>query len=183
MTWHEKLQRKVKARVPLSLMDVPSFLLRRYVGYERRAGESARAALLRVAHRLSDDPEWYEIRMRMKNPAVSTRQQRFMCAEYGRLKHGRRSRSGIKKAAAKEFCMRRKKNPHLTSGKWKFVGMFAKADIASVRRILKIHGIKNKVTKDHVKGEQGMRELYVERAAWRTAYEAITRLFEIGRAA
>lgn len=268
MNWHEKLQRKVKAKLPLSLMDVPSVLLRRYVHVERQSGESARAALLRVARRLADDPEWYEARMKMLNPAVSRRQQKFMCAEYGRLKRGRRSRSGIKQAAAKEFCMRRKNphdrwyvfstmrrtghglikqfgikqfpfgdpkrarglmdvrgpfaskadaitakakakaqekkwqrsktyqqrkkqygledytvNPHLRSGKWQFLGMFAKADVKSVKRILKIHGIKVKVTKDHVKGEKGMREVYVERAAWRTAYEAITRLFETGRAA
>jgi len=179
MTWHEKLQRKVKARLPLSLMDVPSVLLRRYVHREWRPGDSAREALLRVAHHLADDMKYYE----MKNPAVSRRQQRFMCAEYGRLRSGRRSRSGIGRTAAKEFCMRRKKNPHLTSGRWRFVGMFAKADTPSVKRMLKIHGIKNRVTKDRYKGEKGMRELYVERAAWQVAYAAITRLFEVGRAA
>lgn len=191
MTWHEKLKRKVKARVPLSLMDVPSFLLRRYVGYERRSGESARAALLRVAHRLADDPEWYEMRMRMKNPSSTERQRRFMCAEYGRRKAGEKTKTGMSKRQLRGYCKkpvvardkRRKRNPHLTSGKWRFVGMFAKADIPSVKRILQIHGIKKKVTKDQLKGEKGMRELYVERAAWQTAYAAITRLFEVGRAA
>lgn len=77
--------------------------------------------------------------------------------------------------------MRRKQNPHLTSGKWRFVGMFEKGDIPSVRRILKIHGMKNKVTRDQLKREPGMRELYVERGGYDTAYRAITRLFEGSR--
>jgi len=73
---------------------------------------------------------------------------------------------------------RRKKNPHLRSGRWKFVGMFAKGDISGVKRILKIHGIKCKVTTDHYKQEPGQKELYVEKGAFDTAYRAITRLFE-----
>lgn len=77
----------------------------------------------------------------------------------------------------------RAKNPHLTSGKWRFVGMFAKGDIGSVKRILTIHGIKSKVTKDQLKKASGQRELYVERGAFDTAYRAISRLFETGRAA
>jgi len=77
----------------------------------------------------------------------------------------------------------RAKNPHLTSGKWRFVGMFSKSDVGSVKRILKIHGMKYKVTKDALKGEKGQRELYVERGAFDTAYRAISRLFETGRAA
>jgi len=79
--------------------------------------------------------------------------------------------------------MKRQTNPHLRSGRWEFVGMFAKADIGSVKRILKIHGIKAKVTKDHLKGERGQRELYVERKMFDLAYRAITRLYEVMRAA
>ena len=78
---------------------------------------------------------------------------------------------------------KRAKNPHLTSGKWRFVGMFRKGEIGSVKRILKIHGMKYKVTKDALKGEKGQRELYVERGAFDTAYRAISRLFEAGKAA
>ena len=77
----------------------------------------------------------------------------------------------------------RAKNPHLTSGKWRFVGMFSKRDVGGVKRILRIHGIKSKVTKDALKGEKGQRELYVERGAFDTAYRAISRLFETGKAA
>lgn len=85
--------------------------------------------------------------------------------------------------------MKRKKNPHLTSGKWRFVGLFQKDDISSVKRILRIHGIASKVTKVHrVKKEpvqhvRGLKELYVTRATFDTAYRAITRLFEGGMAA
>ena len=85
--------------------------------------------------------------------------------------------------------MKRKKNPHLTSGKWRFVGLFQKGDISSVKRILRIHGIASKVTKVHqVKKEpvqqvRGLKELYVTRATFDTAYRAITRLFEGGMAA
>ena len=93
--------------------------------------------------------------------------------------------------ASKTYQQRKKKyklddysiNPHLTSGKWRFIGMFEKQDIPSVRRILRIHGMKHKVTRDHLKREPGMRELYVERGGYDTAYRAITRLFEGGRAA
>lgn len=73
---------------------------------------------------------------------------------------------------------KRAKNPHLRSGRWQFVGMFEKRDISGVKRILKIHGIKCKVTTDHYKKEQGQRELYVEKGAFDTAYRAITRLYE-----
>ena len=109
-----------------------------------------------------------------------------MCAEYGRKTRGQRTKTGMSRQQLREFCMartRRKKNPHLTSGKWRFVGMFSKRDVGGVKRILRIHGIKSKVTKDQLKGEKGQRELYVERGAFDTAYRAISRLFETGKAA
>lgn len=81
--------------------------------------------------------------------------------------------------------MKRKKNPHLTSGKWRFVGLFKKGDMPEVKRLLRIHGIAMKVTKVHMKNvkEKGLKELYVTRSTWQTAYAAITRLFEGGMAA
>lgn len=86
-------------------------------------------------------------------------------------------RFGVAHMRGKNPKKRRTKNPHLTSGKWRFLGMFEKRDIKQVKRILRVHGMKTKVTKDHLKGEPGMRELYVERGAFDTAYRAITRLF------
>lgn len=105
-----------------------------------------------------------------------------MCAEYGRKKAGKKTKTGMTKRQLREFCKkpvvsRRKKNPHLT-GKWQFVGMFQKGDIGSVKRMMKIHGIKVKVTADHYKREPGIRELYVGRGQFDVAYRAICRLFE-----
>jgi len=127
----------------------------------------------------------------MKNPSSTARQRRFMCAEYGRKKAGKKTRTRMTKAQLRDYCKKPLKkgsrksspNPHLTSGKWRFVGMFEKEDISAVKRILRIHGIANKVTKDHVKADPGMKELYVTRAAFDTAYRAITRLYEGGKAA
>lgn len=82
------------------------------------------------------------------------------------------------------MARRRQQNPHLTSGKWRFLGMFRKGDVAAVRRIFKIHGIANKVTKDHMKThDRALREVYVTRTTFDTAYRAVTRLFEGGLAA
>lgn len=76
---------------------------------------------------------------------------------------------------------RRKKNPHLKGhGLWRFVGLFQKRNISEVKRILKIHGIKMKVTGNHATKERGMKELYVTKPAFDTAYRAITRLYEGG---
>lgn len=130
-----------------------------------------------------------------RNPSSTERQRRFMCAEYGRKKAGKKTTTGMTKAQLREFCKkplkgsrepigRRKHNPHLTSGKWRFVGMFQKGDVGAVKRILQIHGIAHKVTADHTKHKQpGYKELYVQRETWQTAYAAITRLYEGGIAA
>lgn len=125
----------------------------------------------------------------MKNPSSTERQRRFMCAEYGRKKAGKKTRTGMTKRQLKEFCKKplkgkRGHNPHLTSGKWRFVGMFRKGDVGAVKRILQIHGIAHKVTADHTKRKQpGYKELYVTRDTFDTAYRAITRLYEGGIAA
>jgi len=37
-------------------------------------------------------------------PATSKKQKRFMCAEYGRAKGGKKTRSGISRKAARDFC-------------------------------------------------------------------------------
>lgn len=71
---------------------------------------------------------------------------------------------------------RRRRNPHLTSGKWRFVGYFPKSAIGYVRRLLKIHGIKLKITMDQ-SGEKGYKELYVTRDAFQYAYGFISRYF------
>ena len=121
----------------------------------------------------------------MRNPSSTERQRKFMCADYGRKKAGKTTQTTMSKRQLREYCMKRKKNPHLTSGKWRFVGYFKKGDIKDVTRILRIHGIAMKVTKVHEKNvkEKGLKEVYVGRDAWRTAYAAVTRLFEGGLAA
>lgn len=135
---------------------------------------------------------------RKKNPVTKTRMQVTPPLSAQDMKSLRTYVRGLKKArptyfdrdfsfeyrgSTVTFTRKRAKNPHLTSGKWRFVGMFRKGEIGSVKRILKIHGMKYKVTKDQLKGERGQRELYVERGAFDTAYRAISRLFEAGKAA
>lgn len=185
MRWKDRL--KGGQADCLRPQDFPKRALLTGMRHELEHTKSHRLAMEIAMDHLAEDPKYYEKLAKMErqhNPSVSRRQQRFMCAEYGRATRGQRTRTSMKRATLKEFCMaRRKKNPHLTSGKWRFIGIFEKRDIPSVRRILKIHGMKNKVTRDHLKREPGMRELYVERGGYDTAYRAITRLFEGGRAA
>lgn len=242
MRWNDQL--KGGKADYLRPQDFPKKALLTGMRHELEHTKSHRLAMEIAMDHLAEDPEYYEkLRKieRHQNPSTSRRQQRFMCAEYGRKRRGQRTKTGMSRGQLKEFCqrrvknpadwamigqgivyemskhnlsmekayevakrklmadpevyqlatnirlgvehMRRKKNPHLTSGKWRFVGMFEKRDIPSVRRILKIHGMKNKVTKDQLKREPGMRELYVERGGYDTAYRAITRLFEGRRAA
>jgi len=139
--------------------------------------------------------------MKRKNPSYTERQRLMMCADYSRAKHGKKTRTGMKKKDLRDFCQKpvvpkkqrkgkwmkkvrqyrktHKKNPHLShTGAWRFIGMFKKADIGSVKRMMRIHGIKMVVTKDMAKGELGMRELYVVKDKFDFAYRAITRLFE-----
>jgi hypothetical protein len=49
----------------------------------------------------------------MKNPSSTEKQRRFMCADYGRLKRGEKTVTGMSKKQLREFCMKpkRKKNP------------------------------------------------------------------------
>jgi len=78
---------------------------------------------------------------------------------------------------------RHKKNPHLTSGKWKFVGMFDKGDMGKVRRLLKVSGIKLKITKDHENGDPRKRELYVGRNSYNDANVLIRGYFFVTKKA
>jgi len=169
-------------------------------------GISMEKAAAIAKRRLMQDPEVYELvtnirlgvnHMRGKNPASNIHVEPPLNATDAKaLKSYLR---GLRKARPAYFhhgmrfeyrgstvtisgdgkreATRRKKNPHLRSGKWQFLGMFEKRDIAQVKRILRVHGMKMKVTKDHYKQEPGMRELYVERGAFDTAYRAITQLF------
>ena len=127
--------------------------------------------------------------MAQRNPSYTERQRRFMCAEYGRKKAGKRTRTHMTKAQLREYCKKpvvkkgsraRSQNPHLTSGKWRFIGMFEKHEVSAIKRIFRIHGIANKVTKDHAKHDPRWREIYVTRAMFDTAYRAITRLYKGG---
>lgn len=271
MRWNDQL--KGGKADYLRPQDFPKKTLLAGMRHELEHTKSHRLAMEIAMDHLVEDSKYYEKLKKIErhqNPSTSRRQQRFMCAEYGRKRRGQRTKTGMSRGQLKEFCMarrknsgderrsseiaealgwnvdrndgalrhpqipglfrfdstswyyrkddsyqgrfkpfdaegaqhdgsirrfikkltakykhrgRRKQNPHLTSGKWRFIGMFEKRDIPSVRRILKIHGMKNKVTKDHLKQEPGMRELYVERGGYDTAYRAITRLFEGGRAA
>ena len=49
-----------------------------------------------------------EVRGSRKNPAVSERQRKFMCAELGRYRTGKRTRTGMKEKSLIDFC---RKNP------------------------------------------------------------------------
>ncbi len=53
-------------------------------------------------------------------PAVSRKQKRFMCAEYGRIKAGKPTSSGIKASDAKDFCTSkvRPKKRAVKKGRW-----------------------------------------------------------------
>lgn len=143
--------------------------------------------------------------MSHKNPSFTERQRRMMCADYGRSKKGKKTRTSMSKADLRDFCQKpvvpksqrkgkwmqkvkrylkaRAKNPHLVSGKWRFIGMFMKRDVPSIKRIFRIHGIKNKITKDQRRSDPIWREIYVTRDQWDISYRAITRLFEGGQAA
>ena len=140
--------------------------------------------------------------MRHNNPSYTEKQRRFMCAEYGRKKAGKRTRTGMREEDVRDFCQKpvvpkserkgkwmkkvrayrktHKKNPHLISGKWQYVGLFKKKDVHAVKRILQIHGIAYNVTANHTEKlrGKGYRELYVARETFDTAYCAITRLYE-----
>ena len=76
------------------------------------------------------DPE--EVKERMsKNPAVSERQRKFMCAELGRFRAGKKTRTGMSERSLKDFCRKikskrkTKRNP------------FMPGELATWRRIVK----------------------------------------------
>ncbi len=179
MAWKDKLKGGLADQ--LTPKAFPKKLLREGMQHELEHTSNKKIAAEIAMDHLAEDINYYKKLKRIENPSTSRRQQRFMCAEYGRKKRGQRTRTGMSKQQLREFCMarktRRKKNPHLRSGKWQFLGMFASRDIGQVKRMLKIHGMKYKVTKDHLKGEKGMRELYIEKGRFDIAYRTIARLF------
>lgn len=165
-------------------------------------GISLAAAVNVVLQQLARDPEWQLLtknltegvaHMRGKNPASSIRvEPRLRDSDMKALKSYIR---GLRKARPSYFQdgmqfeyrgstvtiigrgKKYAKNPHLTSGKWRFVGMFDKRDVKQVKRILRVHGMKTKFTGDQLKKRSGCKELYVERGAFDTAYRAISQLF------
>lgn len=123
---------------------------------------------------LCEDPKYYTHLLRMKkkvksgewNPSTSVRQQRFMCAEYGRKKAGKATRTGMSKRQLREFCMervkhtRRKKNPHL-SGSLDFVGVYDKPTAQKAKRLLRISGIAGVKLTSFVDSGRTYYELYI----------------------
>jgi hypothetical protein len=117
---------------------------------------------------LREDPKYYTHLLRMEqkvksgewNPSVSKKQQRFMCAEYGRKKHGKKTHTGMTKMQLREFCMRRKKNPHL-SGSRDFIGTYDKKTVQKARRALTVGGIRGIKITSFKDGATTYYELYV----------------------
>lgn len=99
----------------------------------------------------------------MSMPAVSKRQQKFMCMEYGRKKAGKKTRTEMSKRQLRDFCMKRvarKKNPHL-SGSLDFVGIYNKTTVQKAKRILKISGVRGIKVTSFRDGSTTYYELYV----------------------
>jgi hypothetical protein len=99
----------------------------------------------------------------MSMPAVSKRQQKFMCMEYGRKKAGKKTRTEMSKRQLREFCMKRvvrKKNPHL-SGSLDFIGVYNKTTAQKAKRLLRISGIAGVKLTSFKDGGKSYYELYV----------------------
>ncbi len=120
---------------------------------------------------LREDPKYYTHLLRMErkvksgkwNPSVSKRQQRFMCAEYGRKKHGKTTRTGMSTRQLREFCtkrVKRKKNPHL-SGSLDFIGVYDKATARKAKQLLRISGIAGVKLTSFKDGKTTYYEIYV----------------------
>lgn len=108
--------------------------------------------------------------MRKKNPSYTERQRRFMCAEYGRKKAHKRTKTKMTLRQLRDMCKKplakskRKRNPHL-GGAYTFLGMVQKSDIRKIKRGLKAHGIGGiRITPNHVNDDARYAELYVGRA-------------------
>lgn len=133
---------------------------------------------------LREDPKYYIHLMKMErkvkrgewNPSVSKKQQRFMCAEYGRKKHGKKTHTGMTKMQLREFCMRRKKNPHL-SGSRDFIGVYNKTTAQKAKRLLRISGIAGVKLTSFKDGGKSYYEIYV--AKKRYDINAIRRFIKI----
>ena len=87
-----------------------------------------------------------------------------------------------KKKLTAQKHLHRRGNPHLnTTGKWRFIGYFDKNEVGKVRRLLKIHGVKMKITKDERTGDKQLRELYVGRTEFHNATMIINRVYHAQR--
>jgi hypothetical protein len=136
---------------------------------------------------LREDPKYYTHLLRMEkkvksgewNPSVSLRQQRFMCAEYGRKKAGKKTRTSMNKQQLREFCTKRvvrKKNPHL-SGSLDFIGVYNKTTAQKAKRLLRISGIAGVKLTSFKDGGKSYYEIYV--AKKRYDINAIRRFIKI----
>ena len=133
---------------------------------------------------LREDPKYYTHLMKMErkvkrgewNPSVSKKQQWFMCAEYGRKKAGKKTRTSMSKRQLREFCMRRKKNPHL-SGSRDFIGVYDKTTAQKAKRLLRISGIAGVKLTSFKDGGKSYYEIYV--AKKRYDINAIRRFIKI----
>lgn len=117
----------------------------------------------------------------MRNPSVSKRQQRFMCVEYGRAKRGKQTQTRMSTSKLREFCMTRKRNPHLETphGKWAFVGFFHGSIAKEALFSLKAHHVDAMLTKNKARKNKNARhfkELYVAKRDVHLAMEIIRRL-------
>lgn len=113
------------------------------------------------------------------NPSASRRQQRFMCADYGRKKAGKKTRTSMNKQQLREFCTKRvvrKKNPHL-SGSLDFIGVYNKTTAQKAKRLLRISGIAGVKLTSFKDGGKSYYEIYV--AKKRYDINAIRRFIKI----
>jgi uncharacterized protein YneF (UPF0154 family) len=142
--------------------------LRKGTKHELEHTTSRRMARKIAQDHLREDPHYYTHLLQMEkkvrrgewNPSVSAKQQRFMCAEYGRKKAGKKTRTEMSARQLKDFCIKRKKNPHL-SGALDFVGVYEKTTAQKAKRILKISGVRGIKVTSFKDGATTYYELYV----------------------
>lgn len=83
-----------------------------------------------------------------------------MCAEYGRKKAGKKTRTEMNARQLKDFCAKRQANPHL-SGALDFVGVYDKTTVQKAKRMLKISGVRGIKVTSFQADKKAYYELYV----------------------
>jgi len=152
-------------------MSIMATQLRLGTKHELEHTTSKRRAKKIAQDHLREDPKYYTHLLRMEkkvksgewNPSVSLRQQRFMCAEYGRKKAGKKTRTSMNEQQLREFCTKRvvrKKNPHL-SGSLDFIGVYNKATAQKAKRLLRVSGIAGVKLTSFKDGKTTYYEIYV----------------------